>query len=60
MIELPLAEYERVRAHPRRFLVAPDHEIPEAEIVVESHEDYTVVEKRGEAGKVAEATDPRS
>jgi hypothetical protein len=59
LIELETGEYERVRAHPRRFLMAPDHEIPAAETVIETHRGYVVVEKSGEAGRVAEATDPR-
>lgn len=60
MIELSVAEYERVRAHPRHFLLAPDHDIPAAETVIETHGPYVVVEKRGDAGRLAEATDPRS
>lgn len=60
MIELTLPEYERVRAHPRRFLLARDHDIPAVEVVVEEHTGYIVVEKSGEAGRLAEATDPRS
>lgn len=59
MLELTVREYERVRAHPRRFLVADDHHLPEVEDVVERFENYLVVEKRGEAGELAEATDPR-
>jgi hypothetical protein len=53
------AEYEQVRAHARRFLLSPGHEIPEAETVVEKHPTYVVVEKRREAAVVAERTDPR-
>jgi hypothetical protein len=60
LIELRAPEYERVRAHPRRFLIAPGHEVPGAETVVETHDGYVVVEKRDEAGELAEATDPRS
>jgi hypothetical protein len=59
LIELTNAEYERVRAHPRRFLLAPGHEIPEAETVVERGAGYIVVEKRGSAATIADATDPR-
>jgi hypothetical protein len=59
LIEVGTRDYERVRAHPRRFLLAIDHEIPEAETIVERHRGYLVVEKGGEAGRVAEATDPR-
>ncbi len=60
LIELKGKEYERIRANPRRFILAPDHELPQVESVVERHPTYVVVEKRGEAGGVAEATDPRS
>jgi hypothetical protein len=60
LIELRAAEYERIRAHPRRFLIAPGHEVPGAETVVETHDSYIVVEKVDEAGELAEATDPRS
>lgn len=59
MIDLSIREYERVRANPRRFIVAVDHDNPELETVVEAFEDYLVVEKRGEAGRVSEDTDPR-
>ena len=60
MIEMTPREYEGVRAHPRRFLVAVGHDIPAVESVVDVHDDYVVVEKRAEAGRMAEATDPRS
>jgi hypothetical protein len=59
LLELTIAAYEHVRGHPRRFIVAQDHQVPGAEEVVETHSDYLVVEKRDEAGTVAEATDPR-
>jgi hypothetical protein len=59
MIELEAGDYERIRASPRRFFVAPDHDIPEVETVVERYEDYVVVEKVDVAGGVAERTDPR-
>ena len=59
LIELEARDYERIRAHPRRFLVAPGHELPDVETIVESHPGYVVVQKRDEAGRVAEATDPR-
>jgi hypothetical protein len=60
LIELTVEDYERVRAHARRFFVAPDHDMPAAETVIEAHARYVVVQKTGEAGRVAEATDPRS
>ena len=59
IIELTVEEYEAVRSHPRRFIVAIGHELLEAERIVEEHGGYLVVEKRDQAGEVAEATDPR-
>ncbi len=60
LVELTPAEYERVRARPRRFVVCPGHEHPEVESVIQATPAYVVVAKRGEAGAVAEATDPRN
>jgi hypothetical protein len=40
-------------------VVIPGHENLEIETVVEDRADYIVVEKRGEAGRIAEAEDPR-
>jgi hypothetical protein len=59
MIELGAEQYERVRSHPTWFVLAPDHDVPAMETVVESHPGYVVVEKRDEAGRIAEETDPR-
>jgi hypothetical protein len=59
MVEMSSGEYEEIRGHGRRFLVLPNHVIPETEEVVEDHGAYLVVEKRGEAGRLAEETDPR-
>jgi hypothetical protein len=59
LIELAAEEYEHVRTRARWFLVAAGHELSEDETVVETHHAYVVVEKLGEAGLVAEATDPR-
>lgn len=59
MIEVSPADYEQIRMNPRRFLVAPGHEIEGAEVVVQAHDGYIVVEKIGAAGEVAELTDPR-
>jgi hypothetical protein len=59
LIELSRAAYEAVRAHPRRFFLLATHELLEVERVVERHEGYLVVEKVGEAGDIAERTDPR-
>jgi len=60
LIDLSPEEYERVREHSRRFIVARGHELPDVETVVEVSEGYAVVEKRGEAGEVEEILDPRA
>jgi hypothetical protein len=59
LIEVRLRDYERVRADPRRFIVASGHELPGVETVVEQAAGYVVVEKVGRAGEVAEQSDPR-
>jgi hypothetical protein len=60
LVELSIAEYERIRSHPRWFFMAADHAIEDAERVVERRGPYIVVEKHGVAGRLAEATDPRT
>jgi hypothetical protein len=55
VLELSIGEYARVRSHPRRFVVLPGHEEAAVESTVEVHPGYVVVEKRGEAGRIAEA-----
>jgi hypothetical protein len=59
LVELTAREYERVRAHPRRFFVAPGHQFPQAETVVAAERGYVIVEKLGEAGDRADKSDPR-
>jgi hypothetical protein len=54
-LDLAIDEYFRVRAHPRRFIIAEGHEEPTIESIVEIYPRYVVVEKRGEAGRLAEA-----
>jgi hypothetical protein len=58
VVELTVREYEEVRAHPRRFFVLRGHEGP-GEEVVDSRAHFLIVAKVGEAGEVAELTDPR-
>jgi hypothetical protein len=55
VLDLSIEEYVRVRIHPRRFVVLPGHEEAAVESIVEVHPGYVVVEKRGEAGRLAEA-----
>jgi hypothetical protein len=60
-IEIPLAEYERVRADPCMFVIVPGHEIPDLESVIERADRWDVVRKHdGTSTRVAERTDPRS
>jgi hypothetical protein len=59
LIEFPISDYEEIRSHPRWFVVATGHELPEVETVVERRGKYVIVEKRDQAGALAEATDPR-
>ncbi len=50
-------DYEAVRAVPTRFIVAPGHVDPEVERVVDERPGFTVVEKLGEAGDLADELD---
>lgn len=57
-LQLSREEWREVRSRPERFAVAPGHTAmdvePEAEEVVKKYEHFWIVEKRGEAGEVAE------
>lgn len=60
-LTLPRVEYEAIRAHARRFLIALDHENPEIERIVKQNGHIAVVETFvGEASRIPEETDPRS
>ena len=59
-IMLTLAEYEAIRASGTRFVLAMGHQCAEVEAVVAEDADHVVVEKLGEAGRVADALDPRA
>lgn len=52
-VVLTLPEYEHVRAEPTRFVVKKNHVIQEIEHVVETVPDHMVIEKHGEAGRIA-------
>jgi hypothetical protein len=60
LIEISIATYETIRANPRRFLLLQGHMIPGVETVIATGDLYVIVEKTGEAGRVAEAADPRA
>lgn len=59
VIELTVAEYERVRAQPRQFLLVAGHEVHGEDTVLDSGSGWVVVEKRDLAGAIAEDADPR-
>jgi hypothetical protein len=45
MLPITLEDFQRVREHPRRFVISPGHDAPDIEDVVERHGSYNVVEK---------------
>ena len=47
-------EWREVRSRPNRFAVAPGHVASEFEEVVAEYPHFWIIEKRGEAGDVAE------
>jgi hypothetical protein len=61
VLQLTIAEYEHVRENGRHFLSVPGHEAAAKDFarVVEQHDGWVVVEKIGEAAKLAEQLDPR-
>jgi hypothetical protein len=58
-IPLTRSEYEHVRERGDWFVLVPGHVNPSIEVVVERYPAYVVIEKRGPAGVVARADDPR-
>ena len=55
---MTVAEYEAVRSSATTFVISPGHGIPDVESVVETKERFEVVEKEGEAARVAIETEP--
>jgi hypothetical protein len=53
-ITMPLAEYAKVREHPRWFVIAPSHEIPDVEAIVRRGEGWWVIEKPEEVTHVVD------
>jgi hypothetical protein len=58
-IALHKSDYEAVRSDSRHFVTVPGHVIPDVETVIETHDGWTVVEKKPEVTEIAQATDPR-
>jgi hypothetical protein len=52
-------DYEEVRAHPRRFVVAPGHQNGDVQLI-RNEDGFAVIEKRGKEGELVEQQDPRS
>ena len=50
---VPLSEYEAVRSHPERFILAAGHDSPEVERVVSTLDGYVIVEKHEEEAAIA-------
>jgi len=59
VIGLTRAEYEEVRAHPKRFVMVSGHQEPASRLVQEAPR-FTVIEKTGEEGELVAARDPRA
>jgi hypothetical protein len=59
MVSITLREYNDIRADGRRFVIVPGHEDPAVERVVAGSDRFSVVEKLGAAGAVADELDPR-
>ena len=59
-VAISVAEYERTRSDPRRFIVVKEHVIPDVEDVVDETDRFVIVQKHeGTPAEVAEALDPR-
>jgi hypothetical protein len=53
------SDYEDVRAHPRRFIVASGHQ-DEDDQLIQDEDLYAVIEKHGKEGELVEQRDPRT
>ena len=52
-------QYQEVRSHPRRFVVAPGHEFGR-HVLLQDGADFAVIEKQGREGELVEQHDRRS
>jgi hypothetical protein len=57
-VPMTVAEYQAVRSSATTFLIFPGHAITDVESVVETTERFQVVEKEGEAARVAIEREP--
>ena len=58
-VSLTKDDYERVRQDSAHFVIAPGHEKPDIETVIESHDGWLMIEKDPEVQTLVEETDPR-
>ena len=58
-LQLGKADYEAIRADPKRFLIRPGHEMDGFEVVVKATEDFAVVEKPDAMLHIVVPSDPR-
>lgn len=59
-VTMSVDDYEEIRSEPDQFVVLDGHEIEDAERVVARREQYLIVQKYGDAGKIATDGDPRN
>jgi hypothetical protein len=59
-IRLSKDEYERTRNDSKHFAVAPGHQIPDAETVLEEKDGWLLIEKHQDVAETVRAMDPRS
>ena len=59
VVLLQRSDYEDVRAHPRRFIVAPGHQGGDDQMIRDEGV-FAVIEKQGKEGELVEQQDPRS
>jgi hypothetical protein len=61
-VKLPVRklDYEQTRQDAALFLVAPGHETPDVESLIEEHGSWSVVRKDPDVQSIVEKTDPRS
>jgi hypothetical protein len=57
-VRLTAAQYEAVRKHPDRFIIASAHMVDSAD-VISRHDEFQVIVKRGAEGSAAARLDPR-
>ncbi len=56
-VTMPLEKYAKVRSNPHWFVIAPSHEIPDVERIVERGDGWWVIEKPEE---VTHIVDPKT